>query len=67
MSDIATAKAEREPDNLTVERLELDIIALGGKDVYHNNNSSDMAVMIQVQENIQNQNHILWEQIYSLS
>ena len=66
-ADLATAKAEREADKLTVERLEREIIGLGGKDVDHSNNSSELAVMRQVLEDIQNQNHSLREQISSLS
>ena len=38
MADIATCKAEREADNLTVEWLEREIIGLGGKYVYYSDN-----------------------------
>ena len=67
MDDIVTSKDDRESYNFTVERLEREIIGLDGKYVDHGNNSSELAVMRQVLEDIQNQNHSLREQISSLS
>ena len=64
MADIATTKSDRESDKLTLKKLEREIISLGGKDVDWSNNSSELAVMIQVLEDIQNQNHSIKTDIY---
>ena len=42
MADLSTAKADREYENLTVERLDCDIIVLGWKGCI---DSSDLDVM----------------------
>ena len=54
MADTATTKAYREAYKPTLERLKREIIGLGWKGCV---NSSDLDVMIQVMEVIQNQNH----------
>ena len=59
VADLSTTKSEREANKITVERLEREIIGLGGKDADHSNNSSDLDVIRQVVEDIHNQNHII--------
>ena len=64
--NLAITKSYMEADKLKVEQLKIRIIGLGGKDVNHSNISSDMDVMRQVLEDIQNQNHIIQENISCL-
>ena len=48
MSYIGNIRPEREAKKLILERLEREIIGLGGEDVDHSNNLSALAVMRQV-------------------
>ena len=64
MADLENSKSDREYDKLIVGLLNREIIRLGWKGCV---NSSDIDVMRQVMELIQNHNHSIRYQISSLS